>query len=50
MATSNYGKDDSMYVQLKALKHAKSTITIVNYVTLFSINYWRFVSKEENYI
>ena len=29
MATSNYGKDDSTYVQLKALIHAKSMKTVV---------------------
>ena len=30
MATSNKGKDDSTYVQLKALIHAKSIKTIAN--------------------
>ena len=30
MATSYYGKDDSTYVLLKALIHAKSMKTIVN--------------------
>ena len=30
MAIGNYGKDNSTYVQLKALIHAKSIITIVN--------------------
>ena len=29
MATSNLGKDDSTFVQLKALIHVKSIITIV---------------------
>ena len=31
MATSNWGKDDSTYVQLKALIHAKSIKTIANW-------------------
>ena len=30
MATSNLGKDDRTYVQLKALIHAKSINTITN--------------------
>ena len=30
MATSNLAKDDSTYVQLKALIHAKSIKTIAN--------------------
>ena len=30
MATSNYGKDDSTYLQLKALIHAKRIKTIGN--------------------
>ena len=30
MFTSNKGKDDNTYVQLKALFHAKSIKTIVN--------------------
>ena len=29
MITSNYGKDDNTYIQLKALIHAKSIKTIV---------------------
>ena len=30
MTTSNYGKDDNTYVQLKTLIHAKSIKSIVN--------------------
>ena len=30
MTTSNYGKDDNTYVQLKALINAKSIKTIAN--------------------
>ena len=45
MATSNWGKDDSTYVQLKALIHAKSIKTIANWQY-----FWRAVSKESNYI
>ena len=30
MATCNYGRDDSTYVQLKELIHAKSKKTIAN--------------------
>ena len=49
MATNYQGKDNSTYVQLKALVHAKSMKTIAK-TTVFPINYWRFVSKKENYI
>ena len=45
MATSNWGKDDSTYVQLKALIHAKSIKTIANWQYFGSA-----VSKEGNYI
>ena len=45
MATSNWGKDDSTYVQLKALIHPKSIKTIANWQYI-----WRAVSKESNYI
>ena len=45
MATSNWGKDDSTYVQLKALIHAKSIKTIANWQY-----FWRAVSKEITYI
>ena len=31
MAVSNWGKDDSTYVQFKTLFHAKSIKTIVNW-------------------